>query len=77
MSEITQEMIDKTIEDCPWRRNVAGVYVCTGDILPCAKCIDIGKCDELRKLFNADSTNRSSSQDNTNRQQSNPYFIHS
>ena len=55
MKEVTQEQIDNAIKDCIWRREICGVSVCAGDILPCTRCIEIGKCDTLRKLFGGDT----------------------
>lgn len=51
MTEITQEVIDEAIRNCPWRRDVAGVHVCVGDVAPCSRLIKSGKCDTLIRLF--------------------------
>lgn len=51
MKEITQKQIDGAIKNCYWRKDIGGVPVCTGDLIPCHRCIELGKCDTLRKLF--------------------------
>ena len=49
--EITQEMIDNAIENCIWRKEVYGIYVCRGEVAPCSNVIDSGKCVVLKELF--------------------------
>lgn len=44
-----QEMILKSIEECYWRKEVYGVDICTGSVLPCAAVIEKGECDIIRK----------------------------
>ena len=48
---LTDKDIQDAIENCEWRRNVCNVWVCGGDIVPCYKHIDDGRCDTLKKLF--------------------------
>lgn len=48
---LTDEMINEAIKNCFWRKDVGGVWICTGDIVPCLKHIDEGKCDTLIRLF--------------------------
>ena len=48
---LTDKDIQSAIETCIWRKDVGGVWVCTGDIVPCLKHIDDGKCDTLMRLF--------------------------
>ena len=48
---MTDKEIKEAVENCFWRKKVAGIYVCSGDVVPCEKNIDDGKCDTLIKLF--------------------------
>ena len=48
---LTDEMINEAVKNCFWRKDVGGVWICTGDIVPCLKHIDEGKCDTLIRLF--------------------------
>ena len=48
---ITDKDIREAVETCIWRKDCCGVYVCAGDIVPCEKHIDDGRCDTLIKLF--------------------------
>lgn len=52
MSEITQADIDKAIQECYWRKEVADVSICAGHCVPCVKAIVSGKCEAVRKLVN-------------------------
>ena len=56
---LTDEMINEAVKNCFWRKDVGGVWICTGDIVPCLKHIDEGKCDTLIRLFakEGDDTN--------------------
>ena len=56
MFEITQKQIDDAIRDCHWKRDVAGVPVCGGEVAPCSVVIDNGKCDALIQLFSQSNT---------------------
>ena len=57
MSELNkaeQEFIDKinkAIKECPWKVDMCGVDICRGDVLPCAECIDSGRCDTIRTMY--------------------------
>lgn len=48
---LTDNDIKEAIEKCIWRRDVCGTWVCAGDIVPCLKHINDGKCDTLIRLF--------------------------
>lgn len=48
---LTDEDIKTAVENCHWRRDVCGIWVCGGDIVPCLKHIDDGRCDTLKRLF--------------------------
>lgn len=48
---MSDEDIQNAIENCGWRMNMGGTWICKGDIVPCLKHIDDGRCDTLRKLF--------------------------
>lgn len=48
---LTDKDIQDAIENCGWRHDVCGVWVCGGDIVPCLKHIDDGRCDTLIRLF--------------------------
>lgn len=51
---LTDNDIKSAIETCQWRQDVGGTWICGGDIVPCLKHIDDGKCDTLKKLFEID-----------------------
>lgn len=51
-ADITQKQIDIAIKNCVWRRDVTGIPVCTGSVLPCQAVIEKGQCDTLIRLFN-------------------------
>lgn len=55
MKEITQKQIDDAIKNCYWRKEIGGVDVCAGDVIPCRRCIELGKCDTLKQLFGGDT----------------------
>lgn len=48
---MTDKDIQEAIKNCFWREVINGVYVCTGDIVPCEKHIYDGKCSTLIELF--------------------------
>lgn len=48
---MTDKDIREAIENCYWRTKVTDVWVCSGDIAPCSKLIDEGKCDTLIRLY--------------------------
>lgn len=48
---MTDKDIQKAIIECFWRKDIGGVYICRGDIVPCTKHIKEGKCDMLKRLF--------------------------
>ena len=48
---LTDKDIQDTIENCKWRKDLHGTWICAGDIAPCLKHIDDGRCDTLIKLF--------------------------
>lgn len=48
---MTDKDIQEAIENCFWRKNIGGVYVCSGDIVPCEKHIYDGKCPTLIELY--------------------------
>lgn len=47
----TDKDIQDAIENCKWRKDLHGVWICEGDIVPCLKHINDGRCDTLIKLF--------------------------
>ena len=55
VEELTQEQINKAIQECKWLSQNDGERLipdmCKGYCLPCARVIDTGKCDTLIKLF--------------------------
>lgn len=51
MVEPTQKEIDKAIKACKWRQDFSGVAICSGMCGPCAKVIENGECDTLKKIF--------------------------
>ena len=48
---LTDKDVQDAVENCIWRKDLGGTWVCTGDIVPCLKHIDDGQCDTLKKLF--------------------------
>lgn len=46
-----EEPYERLIEKCKWRKDLAGIYVCIGECLPCDKTIEIGRCDVLLEYF--------------------------
>lgn len=53
--------ISDAIDNCRWRQDFDGIRICSGDVTPCFKHIEDGKCSMLIKLFEKmikeDSTN--------------------
>ena len=48
---LTDKDIQSAIENCKWRKDLHGTWICAGDIVPCLKHIDDGRCDTLIRLF--------------------------
>lgn len=48
---LTDKDIQDAIKNCYWRKDVHGVWVCSGDVVPCLKHVDDGLCDTLKRLF--------------------------
>ena len=48
---LTDKDIQDAIENCKWRKDLHGTWICEGDIVPCLKHIDDGRCDTLIRLF--------------------------
>ena len=48
---LTDKDIQDAIEKCKWRRNFGDIWICDGDLVPCIKHINDGRCDTLMKLF--------------------------
>lgn len=48
---LTDKDIHDAIENCQWRKDLGGTWICSGDIVPCLKHIDDGGCDTLKRLF--------------------------
>lgn len=51
MAEITQQQINEAIKTCKWRQVFAGVDICSGNVGPCSKEIEAGRCVTLIELF--------------------------
>ena len=45
-----------TVKNCPYKAVTAGIDICTLDVLPCERVIDIGKCQTLIELFHTFKT---------------------
>ena len=43
--------IENVIENCMWRKDMYGISICKGELAPCIKVIDAGKCDTLKEYF--------------------------
>ena len=41
--------MNRIINNCPYRNDLGGVYVCKLHILPCIRAVDTGLCDELHE----------------------------
>lgn len=56
MEKMTEEnfnkMVQKAIENCEWRIDSMEIDICKGEILPCEKVINDGKCETIIKLIN-------------------------
>lgn len=51
MSEkLEQEEMKNAIENCVWRVDVGGAYVCKGALKPCMVALNNGECDTLIEL---------------------------
>ena len=46
-----EEPYERLIEECHWRKDVGGVYVCVGECRPCSNVINSGDCDVLKEYF--------------------------
>lgn len=47
----TGDPIEDAIKKCKWRLEFDGAWICRGDLVPCLKHIEDGRCDTLIKLF--------------------------
>lgn len=54
---MTDKDIQEAIDNCFWRKDVCGAYVCSGDLVPCGKHIYDGKCPTLIELYAKEATN--------------------
>lgn len=52
--EVTQEQIEQAIRDCTWRRRLYDTDICAGEVAPCMRVIDAGKCEAMAKLFSSE-----------------------
>ena len=48
---ITDKDVQEAIETCLWRKDIGGVWICSGDLVPCKKHIYDGKCPTLIEFF--------------------------
>lgn len=48
----TMKIISEAIDNCHFRHDVDGIRICAGDVIPCFKHIEDGKCSMLIELFN-------------------------
>lgn len=48
---MTDKDIQEAIDNCIWRRDILGAWVCGADIVPCEKHIYDGKCPTLIELY--------------------------
>ena len=61
---MTDKDIQEAIENCFWRTDIGGVYVCSGDVVPCNKHIYDGKCPTLIELYGLSCMQKESGDDN-------------
>lgn len=53
---MSEKEINDAINNCKWRNeSIPDVPICSGEVLPCSKTIDSGKCPTLKKLFRKDT----------------------
>ena len=55
---LTDKDIHDAIENCQWRKEFDGTWICSGDLVPCLKHIDDGLCDTLKRLFAKETAER-------------------
>ena len=58
MDKSYEEKAKEAIQDCYWRKNIHGVFVCEADLCPCIKVIEDGKCSTLLELFKNEQDNK-------------------
>lgn len=51
MAQPTQKEINKAIKTCKWRQDFMGAVICSGMCGLCARVIENGECDTLKKMF--------------------------
>lgn len=49
-SKITEEELQKAVDNCFWKTDMGGVDVCKGMLAPCLRIIEKGQCDTIKKL---------------------------
>ena len=45
------EEIEQAVINCPWREDVHGAYVCTGNPGSCSRIIETHRCHTIKKLI--------------------------
>lgn len=48
---MTDKDIQEAIDKCFWRKDIDGVWICSGELVPCKKHIYDGKCPTLIELY--------------------------
>ena len=49
-NEITEEELQKAVDNCFWKIDMDGVDVCKGALAPCLRIIEKGECDTIKDL---------------------------
>lgn len=51
MTEITEQQINDAVKNCKWRQEFCGIDICAGEVSPCVRIIEQGKCVTLMELI--------------------------
>lgn len=51
MDKEFQEKILQSIKECRWRKDMFGIDICTGNVLPCVRVIGKGDCELIKQKF--------------------------
>ena len=68
---MTDKDIQEAIDNCIWRRDVSGIWICAGDVVPCEKHIHDGRCHTLIELFAKEGDTKNDSTEDSENKRSN------
>lgn len=43
------DKMNRIINNCPYRNNVGGTFICALNVMPCIRAIDTNQCTELKE----------------------------